>query len=64
MAKQKTCTDSNGEQNVTELLRERARAYFERGIADVAVRQKKPLMEWAQWQTRKQTNKEFESQPW
>jgi len=64
MAEQKTCTDSDGEQNAADLLRETAKAYFERDIAVVAVKQKKPLTEWAQWQARKQTKEEFENQPW
>lgn len=64
MAEQKTRTIPNGEQKATDQLLITAKAYFERGIAVVAVKQKKPLTEWAQWQTRQQTKEEFKNQPW
>lgn len=64
MAEQETCANSTAQQNPAKLFLETAKAYFERDIAVVAVKQKKPLTEWAQWQTRKQTKEEFKNQPW
>ena len=64
MAEEKTCTNSTAQQNAAKMFLETAKAYFERDIAVVAVKQKKPLTEWAQWQTRRQTKEEFENQPW
>jgi len=41
-----------------------AQEYFDKGMNIVSVKQKKPLVEWACWQTQKQTLEEFETQPW
>lgn len=46
------------------VLRNVAQEYFGKGMNVVTVRQKKPLVEWAQWETRRQTLEEFEAQPW
>ena len=51
-------------QTFLEHLLEAAKKYFELQVNVVAVKQKKPLTEWAQWQTQKQTKEEFENQPW
>lgn len=66
MAEQKTsdCSNPSTELSAFEHLREVAKLYFGRGIVIVAVKQKKPLTEWAQWQTHAQTKEEFENQPW
>ena len=52
------------EQTFTESLLEEAKKYFAMQVNVVAVKQKKPLAEWAKWQTQKQTKEEFENQPW
>ncbi len=52
------------EQTFIEDLVEAAKKYFEKQVNVVAVKQKKPLTEWAHWQTQKQTKEEFENQPW
>ncbi len=49
--------------NSDTLLRA-GKEYQEQGIPVVAIKQKKPLISWAQWQTRSQTHEEFENQPW
>ena len=41
-----------------------AKTYFDQGVPVVAVKQKKPLVEWAHWQTKPQTAEEFEALPW
>ena len=41
-----------------------ARQYFDQGLNVVSMKQKKPLVEWARWQTQKQTVEELEDQPW
>jgi hypothetical protein len=41
-----------------------ATEYFDKGANIITVKQKKPLVEWASWQTQKQTREEFENQPW
>ena len=45
-------------------LQDAARQYYEQGCNIVAVKQKKPLVEWARWQTQRQTSEELENQPW
>ena len=47
-----------------ENLHAAAKAYFQELIPVVAVKQKKPLVDWAHWQTRPQTPEELENQPW
>jgi len=49
---------------VSETLEGTAKSYFDQDIPVVAVNQKKPLVEWARWQTEKQTAGEFEVLPW
>lgn len=49
---------------MTEHLINAAKAYFQNGTPVVAVNQKKPLVEWAHWQTQEQKQNEFEVQPW
>ena len=41
-----------------------AREYFNGGANIVPVKQKKPLTDWARWQTQRQTTEEFENLPW
>jgi len=45
-------------------LKNAAHEYFVKGSNIVAVKQKKPLDNWAQWQFQRQTQEEFENQPW
>ncbi|MEM2129918.1 MAG: bifunctional DNA primase/polymerase, partial [Candidatus Bathyarchaeia archaeon] len=45
-------------------IKSAAQEYFAKGTNIAAVKQKKPLVEWAQWQTQRQTQQEFENQPW
>lgn len=45
-------------------LKSLAKQYFDKGVNIVLLCGKKPLVEWKQWQTRKQIIKEFESMPW
>jgi hypothetical protein len=45
-------------------LKNAAQEYFVKGSNIVAVKQKKPLDDWAQWQFQRQTQEEFENQPW
>jgi predicted transcriptional regulator len=45
-------------------FKDAAQEYHNKGLNIVAVKQKKPLVEWACWQTRKQTQEEFDNQPW
>ena len=47
-----------------ENLEDVAKTYFDQQTLVVAVRQKKPLAEWAQWQAKPQTAEEFEALPW
>jgi hypothetical protein len=49
---------------MSEELRTAAKSYFEQEIPVVPVKQKKPLIEWAHWQTAHQTEEEFQSLPW
>ncbi len=51
------------EQTFIENLLDEAKKYFELQVNVVAVKQKKPLTEWAKWQNQKQTKEEFENQP-
>lgn len=41
-----------------------AQEYFDKGLNIVTIKQKKPLVEWAHWQTQRQMQEEFENQPW
>jgi Fe2+ or Zn2+ uptake regulation protein len=45
-------------------LRTFAKSYFKEEIPIVPVKAKRPLVEWAQWQTHVQTIEEFERLPW
>ena len=56
--------DLRGEKSMSEDLEAAARFFLEREIPVVPVKQKKPLVEWARWQTEKQTAGEFEVLPW
>jgi Fe2+ or Zn2+ uptake regulation protein len=47
-----------------ESLRDAAKHFFDQHVPVVAVKQKKPLIEWARWQTDRQTIEEFEAQQW
>jgi Fe2+ or Zn2+ uptake regulation protein len=49
---------------MSEELRIAATSYFEQDTAVVPVKQKKPLVEWAHWQTAQQTWEEFQSLLW
>ena len=49
---------------MSESLENTAKSYFDHKIPVVTVKQKKPLVEWAPWQTRPQTVEEFEALPW
>ncbi|MCW4046856.1 MAG: bifunctional DNA primase/polymerase [Candidatus Bathyarchaeota archaeon] len=49
---------------MSENLYAAAKAYFQEHIPVVAVKQKKPLVDWAKWQTETQTPQELENQPW
>ena len=49
---------------MSENLEGAAKLYFDQKIPVVAVRQKKPLVEWAPWETRDQNREEFEALPW
>jgi len=49
---------------VSENLENTAKSYFDHKIPVVTVKQKKPLVEWAHWQTKPQTAAEFEALPW
>ena len=45
-------------------LKSAAQKYFVKGLNIVAVKQKKPLVQWTKWQSQRQTHEEFENQPW
>lgn len=45
-------------------LKDTAITYFDQGVPVVAVRQKKPLIDWARWQTNVQTAEELKNMPW
>lgn len=45
-------------------LKEAASSYYEQGLNIVPVQGKKPLVEWARWQTKRQTQVEFDGLPW
>jgi Fe2+ or Zn2+ uptake regulation protein len=47
-----------------ENLETAAKPYFDRRLAVVPVKQKRPLVEWASWQTNPQRLEEFEALPW
>ena len=49
---------------MSEDLESAAKSYFDKGMAVVAVKQKKPLVEWAHWQIRTQAIEEFEALSW
>ena len=53
-----------GEGFLSEGLESAAKSYFDQRLNVVPVKQKKPLVEWALWQTRPQTIEEFEALPW
>ncbi len=53
-----------GEKPLPETLETTAKHYSNQQIPVVAVKQKRPLVEWAHWQTKPQTTTEFEAQPW
>jgi len=45
-------------------LKSVAYGYWRQGLNIVLVKGKKPLSEWKQWQTRRQTEADFEALPW
>ena len=45
-------------------LKASAQQYRNLGLTIVTVKQKKPLVEWAHWQTHPQTQEQLENQPW
>lgn len=49
---------------MSENLKTAAKSYFEQEIPVIPVKQKKPLVEWAHWQTIRQTAEEFQALPW
>ncbi|MEM3108634.1 MAG: bifunctional DNA primase/polymerase, partial [Candidatus Bathyarchaeia archaeon] len=48
----------------TMSLIEAARGYWSLGLPVVPLKGKKPLVEWAKWQTQPQTEQEFNGLPW
>jgi len=49
---------------LSETLEGTAKTYFDQGVPVVAVKKKKPLVEWAHWQTKPQTAEELENMLW
>lgn len=56
--------NSEGLPETNQKLKDVAFGYLQLGINVVPILQKKPLVKWEQWQTQRQTEKEFECLPW
>ena len=53
-----------GRRRVKITLKESAKEYWKKGLVTIPAKSKKPLVEWLKWQTKEQTEQDFNSLPW